>query len=70
MGVVRNIDFEHFPEQSEDVGKSVKVCFHYDTTNSIIGEIVRDDKEEPGITIFKLADNRYVLSTECQYQLL
>lgn len=68
MGVVSNIKHDKFPEQGNYLGRKVKVCFHYDTNNTIPGVIVRDDKEEPHRTIIKLDDGRHVLAIECQYQ--
>lgn len=67
MGVVANITIDKFPEQGAWLGKSCDVCFHYDSSRTIRGEIVRDDAEEPGLTIIKLSDGRYVLATECMY---
>lgn len=67
MGSVKNISFNQFPKQSSDLGKVVNVCFNYDTSRLIEGIIVRDDAEEPNVTIIRLADGRYVLDTECQY---
>lgn len=68
MGSVDNITHDTFPKQGSWLGNKVKVCFHYDTNHRIGGVIVRDDVEEPFVTIFKLDDGRYVLSSECQYQ--
>lgn len=67
MGVVNNIKHDAFPEQGSLLGKAVLVCFHYDTTNRIDAVCVRDDNEAPFLTIFRLADGRHVLGTECQY---
>ena len=67
MGVHQNINLTKFPKQGTHLGKKVSVCFNYDSTNTIDGICVRDDLEEPGKTIIKLADGRYVLATECQY---
>lgn len=67
MGVVANVGFEEFPKQGHLLGKRVEVCFRYDTSKVIGGVCVRDDVEEPGRSIFKLDDGRYVLSSECQY---
>lgn len=77
MGVYDNIDKERFPKQGTFFGKTVEVCFKYDSQNTIAGLIVRDDvearklgeHESPGLTIIKLADGRYVLASECQYSL-
>jgi hypothetical protein len=67
MGIHPNVGIDRFPKQGEWKGRNVLVCFEYDTTRTIPGTIVRDDEEEPGLLIIKLADGRYVLSTECQY---
>lgn len=69
MGVHKNIGFDKFPEQGAYLGRSVTVCFNYDTSKTIPGTIIRDDREEPGVGIIRLEDNRYVLMTECQYSL-
>lgn len=68
MGTHTNISFTDFPEQGSWLGKQFRICFNYDTTKTLTGICVRDDREEPGRTIFKLDDGRYVLSTECQCQ--
>ena len=62
------VDIDKFPAQGEWLGKKVRVCFNYDTSRTITGIVVRDDTEEPGRMIIKLEDERYILSTECQYQ--
>lgn len=69
MGVHENIGINKFPKQSEWVGLSVEVCFNYDTTNTIKGIFIRDDREEPGISLIQLEDGRVVLSTECQHSI-
>lgn len=68
MGLEKNVSFGRFPKQGSSLGKRVFVCFHYDATKFLEGEVVRDDSEEPGLTIIKLVDGRHVLSTECQYR--
>lgn len=70
MGVHQNIGYDKFPKQGGWLGRRVNVCFNYDTSKSIFGTIVRDDREEPGQTIIKLDDGRYVEASECQYQVL
>lgn len=45
------------------------MCFGYDTSNTLLGLVVRDDEEASGRMIIKLDDGRHLLSTECQYQL-
>lgn len=67
MGAVRNISHVKFPKQSNHLNKRTKVCFNYDTSSLIDGTIVRDDLEQPFVTLIKLDDGRYVKSTECQY---
>lgn len=72
MGVCSSIDYESFPEQSTwtPPGTKVRVCFKYDTTHTIDGEIVRADVEYPGVGIIRLNDGRHVLMTECQYSIV
>jgi hypothetical protein len=67
MGVVNNVGFSRFPKQGPDLNKRCLVCFHYNTANKVGGTIVRDDYDEPWVTIIKLDDGRHVLATECQY---
>lgn len=67
MGVVRNINFDTFPEQGTFLGMKVNVYFHYDTSKMIGGVVVRNDVEIPFITIIKLDNGRFVLATEYQY---
>lgn len=72
MGCVNSITHKYFPEQSKDVGKTTDICFHYDTSNTVKGEVIRDDKELPYITMFKITSegplkDKTILSTECQY---
>jgi hypothetical protein len=67
MGVVKNVDFDKFPQQSVFLGKGIRACFSYDISHAVNGTIVRMDIEAPYVTILKLDDGRFVLSTECQY---
>jgi hypothetical protein len=69
MGIVANVGFDQFPKQGDWVGKRVEVCFHYDSSKTIGGTIVREDEEEPGLMIFRLDDGRHVLASECMYQM-
>ena len=69
MGMVVNVGFDRFPKQGTYLTRRVKVCFKYDSTKMVSGVVVRDDAEEPGRMIIKLDNGRYVLSTECMYQL-
>ncbi len=67
MGNHENINISKFPRQGAWLGKRTKVCFHYDADSFITGTIVRDDSEEPFVTIISLDDGRVVLATECQH---
>lgn len=71
MGCVETIGFDRFPKQSVDLGKRVRVCFHYDTApyRVLWGFIVRADIEEPYRTIIQLDNGRVVLASECQYHI-
>ena len=75
MGVEKNIDINSFPKQYTTVensmggiGRKVEVCFNYRTDKSILGVIIRDDKEHPFLMLIRLSDGRVVLNTECQYR--
>ena len=68
MGCAANITAETFPKQGCQLGQRVRACFHYDTTKHVDGEVVRDDMEQPFLTVIRLDDGRHVLATECQYQ--
>lgn len=70
MGVVKNITANSFPQQSIRVGKKARLCFHFDTSEQLVAEIVRDDAEDPFVTIFRTEGGRHILATECQYQFL
>lgn len=67
MGCVKTIDKFNFPEQSSHVNQRVEVCFHYDTSKTIDGTIIRDDREEPFETLIKLDNGRVIRGVECQY---
>lgn len=67
MGQHNAIDINNFPKQSTLLGEKVRICFHSDSSKKIEGVCVRDDIEDPFLTIFRLADDRYVLATECMY---
>lgn len=67
MGVVKNVGIVAFPKQGGWLGKRTRVCFNYDTDQIIMGTIVRDDYEDPWVTIISLDDGRVVLTTECQH---
>ena len=67
MGVVQSSDYKAFPKQGNWLGKKTMVCFKYDTAHQIGGVFVRDDAEEPNLSIIRLDDGRHVLTTECQH---
>ena len=65
----KNVGFDKFPKQGEELGRKVNVCFNYNTSKIIKGKIVRDDMEKPMRTIIQLSDGRYILGTEGQYSI-
>lgn len=69
MGCHKNIGYDKFPEQGPHNGQRVKVCFNFNTERTISGVCVRDDIEDPGLSLFQLDDGRVVSGTECQYSL-
>lgn len=70
MGCVNNITPDKFPRQGSYLGRNVEVCFHYDTSATLRGKIIRDDAEEPGELIIHLENGWVVRASECQYSLL
>jgi hypothetical protein len=66
MGAHPNISMDRFPKQGS-TGQRVKVCFDRDTSKQIGGRMVRDDMEEPWLTVIRLDDGRIVLDSECQF---
>ena len=66
MGCIETISYCNFPKQADcsyqypQIGKRVKVCYHYDTDHTHMGTIVRCDREEPWETIIALDNGRYV----------
>lgn len=69
MGIRQDISYTKFPAQGKRLGKPVVVCFHYDTSRTVNGDIVRSDAEDPWVTIIHLSDGRFVLATECMYSI-
>lgn len=67
MGCRPNIAADRFPKQGSYLNARVNVCFHYDTSKTVMGTVIRDDAEEPGIAIINLDDGRTLLTTECQW---
>lgn len=70
MGVHQNVGLNNFPQQGRNFNRAVEVCFNYNTNDSIAGKIVRDDNQEPFLTIISLADGRFVMASECQYRII
>lgn len=67
MGIHRNIAHDRFPKQGSWLHRRSEVCFHYNPEHTLLGTVVRHDTEEPGLTIIRLDDGRYVLATECHH---
>lgn len=67
MGRAANIALDRFPKQGEILHARCTVCFHYDTSRTIGGTIVREDVEAPHEIVIRLDDGRYVLAGECMY---
>lgn len=67
MGCVKTISKYDFPKQTGHVNQRVEVCFHYDTTRTVEGTIIRDDAEEPFEMLIKLDNGRVIRGCECQY---
>ncbi len=70
MGCTPHITADRFPRQGTFLGKTVEVCFDYDTSATVRGKVIREDAEAPGCMIIQLENGWVVLSTECQYSLL
>ena len=68
MGSIRTISATAFPRQGPHLKKRCEVVFHFDTTVKLYGTCIRDDYEDPWLTIIHLDDGRVVLATECQYR--
>jgi hypothetical protein len=68
MGSHPYITTADFPTQGPHLGERVLVCFHYDTSQSTKGTMVRNDYAAPWVDIIQLDDGRFVLATECQWQ--
>ena len=68
MGCVPTITADRFPKQGSFLGKTVEVCFDYDTSCTLLGRVIRDDAEQPGEMIIQLENGWVVKSTECQWR--
>ena len=67
MGCVKNVSMDAWPEQGDFAGRRTEVCFHRNTERTIMGRIVRNDVEEPFLTIIRLDDGRFILGSKCQH---
>lgn len=63
--IIMGVGIDEFPEQAPY--ERVLVCFNFHAGQTIEGVVVRNDMTTPGKMIIKLADGRFVLSTECHY---
>ncbi len=70
MGQEKNISGDRYPRQDSFLGKSVEVCFNYDTSCMVRGRVIRSDGEAPGLMIIQLENGWVVRSTECQYRVI
>lgn len=55
------------PKQGDLLGLRVEVIFDRDTTTATTGLVLRDDMEEPHLTLIQLEDGFVITSKECQY---
>jgi hypothetical protein len=56
-----------YPQQSARIGQRVEVLFNDGTRFPLPGVLVRQDVEEPFVTILQLTNGQYVLATECPW---
>lgn len=67
MGCHANIGYGKWPEQGLHLGQRVEVVFDFGEER-LTGTVVRDDLDDPYVTIIKLDCGRHVLASECQYR--
>lgn len=67
MGSHANISATKFPKQGRYLNKRTRVCFNYDTSQTLWGTIVRNDAEEPFRTLIHLDNGHFLDAVECQY---
>jgi hypothetical protein len=67
MGYHPNITATKFPRQGSFLNKRVQVCFRMETSKLFPATVVRDDAEDPFLTIIRLDNGKVVLGSECQY---
>jgi len=61
------LDADTYPEQGAYIGRRVTVCYDYDTSRTVEGVVIRDDKTKPGLMIIHTDDGRALLATECMW---
>lgn len=60
---------DKYPKQMEDsVGRRVLVVFTKDESDPVPGTVLRNDAEEPYLTIIQLDDGRVVTDTGCGWK--
>ncbi len=69
MTIEKKVELGEFPKQGDWLGRRVEVCPHSDNPRIFYGNIVREDAETPYKTIIQLDNGKYILSTECLYEL-
>ena len=63
-----NVDFYNYPKQGEFCGMRVRVCFGFESEKLIEGFCLRNDAEQPFMTLIRLSDGRIVTGDECHYE--
>lgn len=66
-GYLKAGEIELPERQGPFLNKRVEIVYHYDVSNAEHGTIVRDDIDEPYLTIIKTDTGKFIFSTECQY---
>ena len=62
-----HVQKKDFPKQGEWLGKLVNVKFFGDRKTMVLGIVIREDVEPPGLTLIRLHDGRVVTGTEVRY---
>lgn len=68
MGLETTINPDRYPKQGSYLGRSVEVCFEYDSSHPVRGKVIRDDVGATGLMILQLDNGWVVRSTECQWR--
>jgi len=58
------------PKQGTNLYKKVSVTFPDEPNHIHYGTIVRDDIEQPNIIIISPKNNSFILSSECQFDII